>query len=393
MKILITTDWYIPAVNGVVTSVLNLKRGLEKRKHEVKILTLSHNTHTYEKDGVIYVGSINAGMVYPGARLNVLIQKDWKERILEWKPDIVHSNCEFSTFFIAREISKKLDIPLLHTYHTIYENYTHYFSPNRKWGRKIVIKFSRWIAEKTNGIIAPTEKVKTLLEGYGISQLIYVIPTGIDNEKYYQNTEKGKKIRERMKIPNDMTVLVYIGRMAKEKNCEELLKAMKMLQEEKVMLVMVGDGPHKEKLIELSKQYGISQKTIFTGMISPQQVNEYYGIGDIFVSASVSETQGLTYIEALASGLVMLCREDLSLKGVIDNNENGWMYKDLEDFVMKLKLYLKQPKLQDEMKYNAGKKTKMYSMDNFAESMENVYEKLIEENLDKSDYKNREIVC
>mgnify|MGYP002593741736 CR=1 FL=1 len=98
MKVLITTDWYKPAINGVVTSVCNLREELQQRGHEVKILTLSRTAHSYEEEGVIYMGSVNAGYIYPGARLRVSPGRELYCRIIEWQPDIVHSQCEFSTF-------------------------------------------------------------------------------------------------------------------------------------------------------------------------------------------------------------------------------------------------------------------------------------------------------
>ena len=119
MKILITSDWYIPAVNGVVTSVKNLRRELEARGHEVRVLTLSQNRHSCARDGVTYLGSVAAGLIYPGARLRTALAGRWVREIVEWGPDVVHSQCEFSTFFLARRIAEELDIPLVHTYHTV----------------------------------------------------------------------------------------------------------------------------------------------------------------------------------------------------------------------------------------------------------------------------------
>ena len=138
MKILITSDWYSPAVNGVVTSVKNLRRELERRGHEVRVLTLSQTTHSREEDGVTYLGSVAAGLIYPGARLRTALAVKWVRDLVEWGPDVVHSQCEFSTFFLARRIAEELDVPLVHTYHTVYEDYTHYFSPSVRLGRRAV---------------------------------------------------------------------------------------------------------------------------------------------------------------------------------------------------------------------------------------------------------------
>lgn len=168
MKILITTDWYTPAVNGVVTSVKNLQRELERRGHEVRILTLSQSLHSWSRDGVTAIGSVNAGRIYPGARLRTAMAGRWVRELMDWRPDVIHSQCEFSTFFLARRIAEELDVPLVHTYHTVYEDYTHYFSPSVRWGRCAVAAFSRWVAAQVDGMIAPTGKVRGLLQGYGV---------------------------------------------------------------------------------------------------------------------------------------------------------------------------------------------------------------------------------
>ena len=112
MKVLITTDWYKPTINGVVTSVCNLREELQQRGHEVKILTLSRTARSYEEEGVIYMGSVNAGYIYPGARFRVSPGRELYRGIIEWNPDIVHSQCEFSTFFMAKKIAEECKIPL-----------------------------------------------------------------------------------------------------------------------------------------------------------------------------------------------------------------------------------------------------------------------------------------
>lgn len=143
MKILITTDWYKPVINGVVTSVENLIKGLVLAGNEVRVLTLSGNIHSAKEGIVYYIGSISAGMIYENARLKLIVPANIIQDILEWKPDIVHSQCEFSTFGVAREIAYDCKIPLIHTYHTVYENYTHYFCFNHAMGRKMAEFFQK----------------------------------------------------------------------------------------------------------------------------------------------------------------------------------------------------------------------------------------------------------
>lgn len=379
MKILLTSDWYIPAVNGVVTSVLNLKRGLEARGHEVRILTLSGTRHSFEKDGVIYVGSVRADAVYPGARLRVASGKNWLYQMMEWQPNLVHSNCEFSTFSLAQRISRELQIPLVHTYHTVYENYTHYFSPSKVWGRKLVTVFSRRVAAKTDALIAPTEKVKTLLQGYDISAPIYVLPTGIDQEKFVQaaNSPERIEIRKQLGISPGQMVLVSVGRMAKEKNVGELIQIMAHFRGENIRLLLVGDGPCRQELKKQAEESGLGEQVIFTGMVLPEQVSRYYQAGDLFVSASTSETQGLTYIEALSSGLPMLCRRDDSLQGVILEDVNGWQYDSETDFIQKVRIFMGHPEQQEVWSANALQTGEKFSIPAFVFHAEQIYQELL----------------
>lgn len=142
MKVLITTDWYEPVVNGVVVSVLNLKEELQKAGHDVKILTLSHNHFSYKKDDVYYISSWDVRRIYPQARVAFFIRSRYVKELVKWKPDVIHSQCEFSSFLFARHIAKKTGAPIVHTYHTIYEDYQYMFI-KRKIGKKIVKLYSR----------------------------------------------------------------------------------------------------------------------------------------------------------------------------------------------------------------------------------------------------------
>ena len=163
MKILITSDWNDQAVNGVATSVKNLRRELELLGHEVRVLTLSQSHRSWVSGGTTYLGSMPVGRIYPGARLRTALAGSFVRDIVAWGPDIVHSQCEFSTFFLARRIADELSIPLVHTYHTVYEDYTHYFSPSVRLGKKAVATLSRFISERTDAMIVPTDKVRRLL--------------------------------------------------------------------------------------------------------------------------------------------------------------------------------------------------------------------------------------
>lgn len=384
MKILITTDWYEPVVNGVVTSVVNLSKELRDRGHEVKILTLSRDHHTYIIGDVIYVASIGIGKIYPQARLKIPVVRKSIERLVEWKPDIIHSQCEFSTFFMAREIAKELDIPIVHTYHTVYEDYTHYFSPSIELGRKTVKKMTRLLSSRVSAMIAPSMKVKNVLEGYGVKCPVDIVPSGIDVSRFgkYAQTDAGRKIRNRYSICDDKTVLLFVGRIAKEKNIDELLLCQKETSAAGTVLMIVGDGPYRESIENRVDELGIRDSVIFTGMVDPDMLPEYYQAGDFFVSASTSETQGLTYMEALASGVPLLCRQDPCLDDVVEQGENGWTFTDERSFMHYIEKWRRMGKSeQNTMRESAMQTSEKFSLKTFADSVERIYTEICTEHI------------
>lgn len=376
MKILITTDWYSPAVNGVVTSVLNLRRELELRGHEVRVLTFSQDLHSSVQDGVTRIGSVAAGLVYPGVRLRTALAGRWVRELVEWGPDVVHSQCEFSTFFLARRIAEELNVPLIHTYHTVYEDYTHYFSPSVRLGRRAVAALSRWVAARTDCMIAPTGKVRTLLQGYGVRTPVFVVPSGIDLRRFQRPPVPGCRasLLAALDIPRENLVLVSVGRLAAEKNLDELLRFRAAMGDQAVTLLLVGDGPYRAQLEREAADLGLrAPQVVFAGMVPPQQVAEWYQLGDLFVSASSSETQGLTYVEALAAGVPALCRADPCLSGVIRDGENGWQFRDFSDFMSKLEAFRAHPELRRALSEQAAASARDYSAEEFARRVEAIY--------------------
>jgi len=380
MKILITSDLFTPAVNGVVTSTLNLINGLEKDGHEVRILTLCESAFEKKENNVYYMPSLPLGVIYPEVRIMLPhVMNSLLEELVEWNPDIIHSQCEFSTFIYARVIARKTGAPIVHTYHTVYENYTHYVCPSKTIGRKAAIKFTNSVSKHVANMIVPSGKMYRMLSDYEVSAPLSVIPTGINTDKYLNvDASKRDKLRKEYNIKRDEFLLIYTGRLAKEKNLEEILDFLTDSRLNNLRLIIVGDGPHREALESKCKENGISGRVIFTGMVPPEKIQEYYLIGDVFVSASQSETQGLTYMEAMVSGLPLLCREDECLADVIQSGTNGFVYKDKNDFIEKLNILWNDK----EKRLSMGQKARETVLNNFSEkafvnSCERLYAKTV----------------
>ena len=388
MKILITTDLLITSTNGVVTSVRNLWEGLKKRGHDVRILTLSDRADSYKDDSVYYIKSVPIGFIYPDMRMPISYRNLLIDELVEWKPDIIHSQCEFFSFQFAKHISKHTDAPIVHTYHTLYEEYVTYVIPSKFIGKRVVKKWSRIRLKRVNRIIAPTSKVENTLRGYGVKNTISVVPSGISLEQHnYRMNEKERKMkRQALGIPEDYHVLLSLGRIGMEKNLRELLNyfADALLENQKLIFLIVGDGPDKRNMEILTSNLGIGSNVIFIGMVEPSQVQEYYQLADVFVSASTSETQGITYIEAAANGLPLLCRKDDCLGGIIKDGINGYEYTSGEEFFNKLKVIIEN----SEWRMSAGKYSqeiaKAFDQSHFADVMETIYETTKEDLTEKN---------
>lgn len=380
MKILIATEIYKPAINGVVTSTLTLKAALEKLGHDVRILTLGEHNSEDPVQQVYRVRSFSIGKIYPGARFSLTRDAYPIRELIDWHPDVIHTQGEFSTFRMAQKIAKALQIPLVHTYHTVYEDYTHYFSPSKRLGKKVVEKLSKSLLEKTVRIIAPTVKVKKMLERYGVDEPVSVIPTGLPLAKFKRQvpTADKQQLKQQLGLSADDFVLVSLGRLGKEKNIQEIIHFLKKLALPQVHLVIVGDGPYREALEALVQELDLEAVVHFVGMVCPEQVPLYYKIGDLFVSGSTSETQGLTYIEAFASGLPALCRADDSLTGVIEHGVTGFQYHNFNEFQNYLTDYLEDEALRTQVAQAAQQLAiEKFSAEAFAECVLNVYQAAI----------------
>ena len=380
MKVLITSDWYKPVINGVVTSIVNLENELRARGHEVRVLATSRTHSSWKEDNTYYfLGSVPVDKIYPLARMTVLFKHTFIQELIDWKPDVIHSQCELNSYIFAQIISKKTGAPIVHTYHTVYEQYTHYFSFNQKIGQKAVKEFSKWTLNKSHAVIVPTDKVKTLLLRYGVRRKIFVVPSGISLDRFniHFTKEDQAKMRRQLGIPENHQVMVTLGRIAQEKNIQELIEYVHRMNRPNFTYVIVGDGPYRQELESLVEKLGEKKRIIFTGMVTPEQTPYYYRVCDIFDSASSSETQGLTYVEALACGLPAVCRKDPCLDDVIFHGYNGYQFSNYEEFAESVHRILDHPERCEEMGQHSCKIADKYSARVFGRKVEQVYKKVI----------------
>ena len=381
MKILITTDLYTVTTNGVVTSVKNLYDELAAHGHDVRILTLSGNRHSHKEGYVYYIRSLPLGAVYPDVRMPTSYRHRLIRELIAWKPDIIHSQCEFFTFQFARRISRKTGAPIVHTYHTLYEQYVPYLFPSKRLGCRAVRVMSRKRLKKVNRVIAPTRKVEARLKDYGLKNPISIVPSGISLEQHKQQLSKERRRAQRriLGIREDQIVLVNLGRLGTEKNLDELVRFFSKAarKDDRLVFLIVGDGPAKKQLEQLASQLEIDTQVIFTGMVDPKTVQDYYQLGDLFVSASTSETQGLTYIEACANGLPLLCRQDPCLDEVLIPGGNGYSYSTEEEFLEALQKIAADAPWREAAAAKSKEIALTFDKSRFGETVEAIYSDIL----------------
>ena len=386
MKVLLAVDKYYPAINGVITSVKNLKEALERKGHEVKVLTLSESVSTHVKDNVIYIGSMSMDRIYPDIRIKHPVNRRYIQELIDWKTDVIHTNTEFSTYTLAKDISRNTNAPMIHTYHTDYEDYVHYLALSKKMGKPLVKSYIRHVTSYMQAIIAPTEKTRLQLQGYNIKKKIIVIPTGLDLTKYNApvSEEETDNMRLHHGIRKDVPTLIFVGRLGKEKNLLEVINYLSDYRDHDYQFLIVGDGPDRKSIEQQIATTGLAPRTIFTGMVSQDDIAKYYRLGDIFVSASQSETQGLTYIEALSSGLPLLCKKDECLDNVLLEGETGWSFTNEQEFKEHLSYFIENREKAKEMSRKAKEFADTnFSSDAFASRVLEIYQDAIKNNYQK----------
>lgn len=380
MKILLTTDLSMPAVNGVVISVWNLYGEL-KKNNDVKILTLSNSKHSYREGDIYYIKAMKTG-VHESAFISMRIYDKYIDELIEWKPDIIHSNCEFSTYTFADKIKKETGAPIVHTYHTMYEHYIHYIIKHgADFGKKILYPFMRSRLKTASLIIAPTEKVKKALVNNKIDKPIKVVPSGIDLSEFNKilKIEEKEEIKEKLAIPKDAFILGSLGRIAEEKNFSESLRIFKkvLIKSSNIYYIIVGGGDYLDELKDEAKKLDIEEKVIFTGMVSPTEVYKYYQTFDIFLASTVSETQGLTYIEALSNKCALVVRRDEAIDGIIEHNYNGFIYDEENEACEYINRLVENEDLLNEIKNNADKSKYSFSKEKFGERIYSIYQEVL----------------
>jgi len=387
MRIGIFTETYTPYISGLVTSEVMLKNALEKLGHEVYVVTANLESFKYEwneEERVLKIPGIPTGIY--DSRLTSIYPIQAVNKIKGWKLDVIHSQTEFAIGTFARIFAKQYNIPLVHTYHTMYEDYVHYITKGYfdRSSKKLVEYLTKFYCDKTaTELIVPTNKTyKLFKEKYKFEKNINIIPTGIEVERFYKENNDQKQVNELRKslnITKKDFVILFVGRIASEKNIKFLIDSQKKLIEKHkdMKLIIVGDGPDKEEYENYSKGLGLEKNIIFTGKAAWEDMPYYYNMVDIFATASKTETQGLTVIEAMAANVVPVCMKDEAFQSMVTEELNGLFFETNEEYEKAiLRLYEDRKELA-KFDHQARIQAETYSSKYYAERVLEVYNRAI----------------
>jgi len=360
MKIAFFTDTYHPTIDGVVRAIDNFKKGLQKKGHEVKIFAPSPENEKDKEEDVVYAPSIQFP-TYNQYRIPIYRSNLLKECI-KFKPDIIHSHAMVLMAWSAKQAAKKLNVPLVGTFHTFLPYAGHYITTNQglnEWFKKLSWDYLKWLYKDFDLVLCPSSYCKEIVSKNQIKTDL-VVPSAVDLNLFKK--QKNKKQQKEY--------ILYFGRVAKEKNLDLLLEIAKLkaFNELDLPIIIAGDGPYREHIAKKVQENKLNIRLI--GKVEDKDIAQLYSRAYLTINLSEFETQGLSAIESLAAGVPVLCLKNTALEELVKNNAGIAEYKEPNLLVLGIKTLIENNKYFSK---NAAKEAKKYSIENCTKKLLGAY--------------------
>ena len=381
MNIGLFTDMYYPRISGVVTSAQMLEKQLTQLGHKVFVFTTTDPKAPTFESRVYRLPSVPLFFLKDTHRMAFFYPPRVIIMARKLKLDVIHTYTEFSLGFFGKLLSTMFNIPIVHTYHTMYEDYVHYIANGRLITRKGAQRYSRVFCNRVDRVIAPTDTTKAYLERIGVKKPIHTIPTGLDFAPFNPARISAKELartRAELGLKPDDKVIATIGRVAKEKSLDVLIDMMPQLLTKipSAKLLIVGDGPARSELAAQARLLGVQDAVIFAGLKPWADIARYYVVGDVFATASTSETQGLTYLEAIAARVPVVIKKDPAFLCLIRHKETGFIFEENHEAADTIAYVLNHPELARRVARRAYAAAQPMSAEVFGLELEAVYKEV-----------------
>lgn len=328
MRIGLFSDCYHPTKNGVTTSLAQLKEGLEQRGHHVVVFTIAMPGYVENDPTVRRFPSLPYNREIE-IRLGVASQHAVNRLVREERLELLHSHTEFSLGWAARRAARALRLPLVHTVHTMHEDYRHYVPLGTLLPRAGVRRWLALLLRRCDAVVCPSAKMEAYLRGFLPHLPTTVIPNGVSAARFdlsaLTDADKAATRAALGLAPTD-AVILYAGRLSEEKRVQALLAALIPLLrgQPHVKALFVGRGPAYAALRQQAERHSLGAQVILPGFVPWEQMRSLYAIGQVFVTASMSEVHPMTLIEAALCGLPIVSRRDLAYTDLVKNDYNGY---------------------------------------------------------------------
>ena len=344
MRVALFTETYLPHINGVVTHVKILRDGLEQLGHQVLVVTADAGADRhYVKDGVLHCPAHTSRKFY-NYSLSLPVSSTRLKFVRDFAPDIIHIHNEFGIGMSGLLCAKILRVPLVYTLHTMYDDYIYYIAPKPlvKAATDFSHHYFKFIAKHSNALTGPSQKCQEYFRLTGLEKDVNVIPNAVEVDQFSPrlvSDEAKAALREKYGIREGDMVACFVGRLGREKSVDVLLDYWKaaVRPEDRIRLLIIGDGPVRPELEAQAEALGLSEMVTFTGRVEHQDLPPYYAICDVYVTASLSDTNSISMLEGMCSGLPVLQRTDPLNAGQVVDGENGFNFNTPREMADKLR--------------------------------------------------------
>ena len=367
------TNTYLPVMSGVVRSISTFRQAQETLGHLVFIFGQEASDYNDTEPFVFRYPAVNIPIRNYPATIPVSSHIDWV--LPKLKLDVLHAHHPALVGNAASDKAKKLNRALVFTHHTRYQEYAGYMGLPDDVVKEMIERQLADYMQRCQHIIAPSPSIKKMIEDtYGIQERVTVIPTGIELTPYQQ--ADGRAVRQKQGWDDEETVIISVGRLVDEKNFETLIRAVAIVLagQPQVRLALIGDGPDQKDLEKLSQKLNISDRIDFVGRVPFEEVPSYLKAADLFAFASITETQGLVTLEAMAADLSVVAVDATGTSDIVEHEKDGLLTaNDSQALAEGINRLLADPDLQSKLRQGAKAKAQEFETMHVTRRMIDVY--------------------